>query len=169
MSREYGVLRGQVIAAGDTDGEGKVRVRIPDLGGQNDLLAAPVATLMTGDKRGTWFMPEVNDEVLIAFLRGDVNHPYIIGYLWNGEQRPPETDIHKRVIKTVNGHIITIHDNPDTSQGDTGSIEIRDANGNSIRLENGGITITARPPGGIIINATSVQINGRPVVLGGTI
>ncbi len=168
MSKEYGVVRGQVVEVNDRDGEGKVRVRISDLGGENELIAAPVATLMTGNKRGTWFMPEKDDEVLIAFLRGDVNHPYIIGYLWNGEQRPPETDIHKRVIKTVNGHIITIHDNPGAPQGDTGSIEIKDANGNFILMENGGITISAHN-GAVIISALSVQINGRPVIVGGPI
>jgi uncharacterized protein involved in type VI secretion and phage assembly len=161
-------MRGIVAGVDDGDGEGKVRIRIPDLGGQNEMIAAPVATLMTGDKRGTWFMPEPNDEVLIAFLQGDVNHPYILGYLWNGEQRPPETDRHKRVIKTVNGHIITIHDNPGSPQGDTGSIEIRDAHGSYILMENGGITIHAHN-GGIIIDALSVLINGRPVIVGGPI
>lgn len=168
MTREYGVLRGVVVGVEDPAGEGRVRVRIPDLGGENELHPAPVATLMTGPNRGTWFMPEVDDEVLIAFLRGDVDHPYVIGYLWNGDQRPPETDVHKRVIKSVNANIITLHDNPGSPAGDGGSIEIQDASGNVIRLENGGITIRALT-GGINIEALSVQINGRPVLLGGPI
>ncbi len=163
MSRIYGVVAGQVVDVDDAGGQGRVQVSLPWLGGENKTLPAPVATLMAGSQRGSWFMPEVGDEVLVAFEQGDVNHPFIIGYLWNGEQTPPETDRHKRVIKSVNGHTITIDDKPSAGDGDTGSVEIRDANGNSIKLENGDITIHG--VGSIVIDAPNVIINGRPVCL----
>ena len=75
----------------DPNGEGRIRVDFPWMGGNNQSYWAPVATLMSGSGRGSWFMPEVGDEVLVAFDHEDVNHPYILGFLWNGKDKPPET------------------------------------------------------------------------------
>ena len=49
------------------------------------------ATLMAGNDRGTWFIPEVDDELLVVFEAGDPSRPYVIGALWNGRDAPPET------------------------------------------------------------------------------
>jgi uncharacterized protein involved in type VI secretion and phage assembly len=144
----------------DPQGEGRVKVRYPWMPGNNEGYWAPVATTMAGGGRGTWFMPEDNDEVLIAFDQGDVRHPYIIGYLWNGEDEPPSNDRNLRLIRTVNGHEIALYD-PSISGGDTGYIRIRDAHGNQIELSNANITIQS--VGTITINAPTVIINGRPV------
>jgi uncharacterized protein involved in type VI secretion and phage assembly len=73
---------------------------------------------MAGSGRGIQFIPEVNDEVLVAFEHNDVNRPYIIGSLWNGQDKPPEDDnkivsqgkVQKRIIKSRSGHIITLDD-----------------------------------------------------------
>ena len=56
---------------------------------------APVAAPLAGKKRGAFFMPELGDEVLVAFEHGDFDHPFIIGFLWNGVDTPPETDLQK--------------------------------------------------------------------------
>ena len=63
---------------------------------------------MAGDDRGTFFMPDVGDEVLVAFLAGDPQHPFVVGALWNGKDKPPvsmdgagKNDI--RVICSRNG------------------------------------------------------------------
>jgi uncharacterized protein involved in type VI secretion and phage assembly len=69
-----------------------------------------IATAMTGDDRGTFFMPEAEDEVLVAFEQGDFNHPYIVGFLWNGKDKPPENDTNIRMIKTKSGLKITFDD-----------------------------------------------------------
>ena len=53
---------------------------------------ARIATLMAGKERGTYFIPEVGDEVLVAFEHGDIHYPYIIGSLWNGKEKPFETN-----------------------------------------------------------------------------
>jgi len=47
---------------------------------------------MAGKDRGIFFLPEVDDEVLVAFENGDINQPYVIGSLWNGVDVPPETN-----------------------------------------------------------------------------
>lgn len=160
MSNICGVVVGIVIDVNDPQGEGRVKVRFPWLPGNNEGYWAPVATTMAGGGRGTWFRPEIDDEVLVAFGHGNVQHPYILGSLWNGEDSPPSDDHHLRLIRTVNGHEIAIHD-PEVAAGDTGYISIRDAHGNEIRLSNAQISITS--VGTITINAPNIVINGRPV------
>lgn len=164
MSRMSGVITGQVMSVNDPDGQGRVQVKFPYLGGQNESYWAPVATLMSGGGRGSWFMPEVGDEVLVAFNQDDPAHPHILGYLWNGENQPPETDPQLRVIRSVNGHEIRLYD-PAPSQGDRGYIQIKDAHGNMIELANAIIRITSNSM--IQIDAPQVVINKRPVSLVG--
>ena len=75
----------------DPKGLARVRVRVSGLAdttGTRDLWAR-IATLMAGPNRGTWFLPEVGDEVLVAFERGDARVPYVVGAVWNGSARPP--------------------------------------------------------------------------------
>ena len=55
-------------------------------------------------------MPEIDDEVLVAFEHGDFEHPFIVGFLWNGEDVPPETTNKNRIIKTPGGHQLRFED-----------------------------------------------------------
>ena len=160
MTAMHGVIVGRVKDVNDPDGEGKVQIEFEWMGGTNKHHWAPVATLMSGGGRGSWFMPEVGDEVLVAFDRGQVDFPFIVGYLWNGAQRPPSNDPKLRLIRSVNGHEIAIYD-PGVSGGDTRYIRIRDAHQNMIELSNSQIVISSI--GAITINAPSVTINGRLV------
>ena len=152
-----GVIVGTVVG---TNEEGKVQVKFPWMEGENKLAMASIATVMAGNGRGTWFMPEQDDEVLVAFDRDNSSHPYIIGFLWNGVDKPPTTDPKLRLIHSSNGHEIAIYDPPVTS-GDTGYIQLSDANGNVITMSNASITIVSK--GSITIQAPNVTINGRPV------
>jgi uncharacterized protein involved in type VI secretion and phage assembly len=164
MGKLSGIVTGQVISNRDPDGQGRVQVSLPYLGGQNQSYWAPIATLMSGSNRGSWFMPEIGDEVLVAFLQDDVSHPYIIGFLWNGQDTPPTTDIHLRTIHSVNGHEVQIYDPPVTG-GDQGYIRIQYARGNGttnkVEINNTAIVITS--DSAIQIQAPTVTINGRPV------
>jgi uncharacterized protein involved in type VI secretion and phage assembly len=144
----------------DEAGEGRVLVEFPWMEGSTQSYPAAVASLMAGGGRGAWFMPEEGDEVLVAFDQGQVEHPYIVGFLWNGAQRPPTNDRQMRMIRSVNGHEIVIYD-PDPEAGDQGYIRLQDAHGNLVELANGSITI--RSAGAIQIQAPQVVINGRPV------
>jgi uncharacterized protein involved in type VI secretion and phage assembly len=130
------------------------------MGGHNRHHWAPVATLMSGGGRGSWFMPERGDEVLVAFDRGHVDFPYIVGYLWNGANRPPSTDPQLRLMRSVNGHEIAMYD-PGVSGGDAGYIRIKDAHGNMVELSNAQVVITSRAS--ITLTAPTVTINGRLV------
>jgi phage baseplate assembly protein gpV len=120
----------------------------------------PISAPMSGRTRGMFFMPELEDEVLVACEHGDIDHPYVVGCLWNGMDQPPSNDIQLRLFHSVNGHEIAIYD-PVVSGGDKGFIRLRDAHGNVVELANGQITI--RGVGTINIQAPNVIINGRVV------
>ena len=90
--------------------QGRVRVEYVQV---EDGLESPwayVAAPLAGKSRGMLFMPEVGDEVLVIHGNNDFDHPYVIGYLWNGEQRSPETEPEMRVIKTPGGHQLRFED-----------------------------------------------------------
>ena len=98
-----------------------IKVEFPWLQPPQPSHWAPVATLMSGKDRGVYYMPELDDEVLIAFEHGKFDHPYVVGFLWNGADLPPGGDQHLRLIKSVNGHQIALYD-PPASAGDKGFI-----------------------------------------------
>jgi hypothetical protein len=89
----YGVYSALVIDVKDPDAQGRVKVRFPWLpaGGGDSEAWARLATLMAGNNRGSWFVPDSGDEVLVAFEAGDPRRPYVIGALWNDQAGPPAT------------------------------------------------------------------------------
>jgi uncharacterized protein involved in type VI secretion and phage assembly len=166
VGRISGVVTGTVVNITDPDGQGRVQINLPFLGGQNQSYWAPIATLMSGGKRGSWFMPVLGDEVLVAFNQEDVGHPYIIGFLWNGVDTPPTTDTNLRTIHSVNGHEIQLYD-PPVSGGDKGYVRLQYARGNGTTnvVEINNVSIRIQSDSAVTIQAPSVTINGRPVAL----
>jgi len=108
----YGVMVGVVVNNVDATGMSRVQVRFPWLPEIEPW--ARVAVLMSGPTHGTYFIPQIDDEVLVSFNQGDITDAYIIGSLWNGRDRPPTpipTDaIFKRMIRTPAGHEIIFDD-----------------------------------------------------------
>ena len=84
----YGVFPGIVTDNRDPDDLWRVRLRFPWLAERYESDWARVCVLNAGEHRGFEFMPEVDDEVLVAFEHGDVRRPYVIGGLHNGTNRP---------------------------------------------------------------------------------
>ncbi len=130
-SRIYGVVVGIVTDNKDPDKLGRVKVKIPRISGEDESNWARVASFMAGKERGAFFLPEVDDEVLVAFEYGDINIPYIIGSLWNGKDTPPLTNDdgknNIRMIKSRSGHIIRLDDTDGKEK-----IEIVDKTGNNM-------------------------------------
>jgi phage protein D/phage baseplate assembly protein gpV len=73
----------------DPDGMGRVRVKFPGLGDTIEGWWARVATINAGNERGLFMMPEVNDEVVVAFEHGDTRRPIVIGSLYGGKDKLP--------------------------------------------------------------------------------
>jgi hypothetical protein len=112
VSTAQGVVVGIVKDIEDPLGEGRVRVQFPWLSEEELSGWAPIARTMAGKERGFYYMPELEDEALLAFELGDFDHPYIIGFLHNGVDLPPDDDIDAKVrrVKTVSGHILEFDD-----------------------------------------------------------
>lgn len=104
--------------ADGTDGMGRVKVKFPWMNDSDQSWWARIATPMAGPSMGFYFLPEINDEVLVAFEHGDMTRPYIIGALWNGKDAPPkknsevvaDSKVNERMIKTRAGHVISLDD-----------------------------------------------------------
>jgi uncharacterized protein involved in type VI secretion and phage assembly len=92
---------------------------------------APIATPMTGKSRGVYFLPETGDEVLVGFEHGDFEHPYILGYLWNGVDTAPENEKDNRIILTPGGHTLRFEDKEGQRR-----VILRSSDGRSITLDD---------------------------------
>jgi uncharacterized protein involved in type VI secretion and phage assembly len=139
---------------------GKVRVNYQWLDENHESDWIRIATAMTGNNRGSCFMPEVQDEVLIGFDKGNTRTPYVVGFLWNGVDAPPSQDVRDRRIMSKNGHTIRFLD-ATPSGGSLGALVIQDAHGNAITMSNGKISIHAK--GVLELTAAHITMNGRVV------
>ena len=140
--RLFGLVVGVVTNNQDPDKLGRVKVRFPWLSDSEESHWARLAVPMGGKDRGTYFLPEVDDEVLVAFEHGDARFPYVLGALWNGKDAPPATNgdgkNNLRLIKSRSGHLIKLNDEDGKE-----TIEIIDKSGkNSIVIDTAKNTLT---------------------------
>lgn len=134
MSRMQGVTTGFVK---EVDPElGRVRVSMPIFPENIESDWAAVASPLAGKKRGALFMPEIGDEVLLAFGNGRFDTPYVVGYLWNGDQISPENTPKHRVIITPGGHQLRFEDKDPDKPAEGGRIILKSDGGHSITLED---------------------------------
>jgi uncharacterized protein involved in type VI secretion and phage assembly len=181
--RLYGVYVAQVQSITDPDSQGRVRVRLPwspDSAGSSYEAWARLATFMAGPNRGAWFIPDVGDEVLVVFEAGDPRRPYVIGALWNGSDAPPESmdgagNNYIKSITSRRGVKITLDDTEGTEKftvvtpggqklelkDGPGVVEIKDSNGNSIKLESSGMTL--RTAAKLTIEASTINVSAGMV------
>jgi uncharacterized protein involved in type VI secretion and phage assembly len=181
--RWYGVYPALVTDVSDPDGMGRVKVALPwvaDTGDGRYEAWARVATLMAGNDRGSWFIPDKDDEVLISFEGGDPRRPYVLGGLWNGKDQPPETmdgagKNAKKVLRSRNGVKVTLDDTDGretlvletpggqkvTLRDGPGAIELVDSNGNSVKLSTTGVAIESA--GKVSITATQLEVSAAMV------
>lgn len=171
----YGVHSALVTDNKDPEAQGRLKIVF-----EGQEYWARLATLMAGNNQGSWFIPDVNNEVLVAFEGGDVHKPYVIGSLWNGRDMPPESmdgNNSRKVLRSRNGLKITLDDQDGqekfivetpgaqkiTMRDGPGSIVIEDSNGNSIKLESDSLTVTA--PGKVSINASTIEVSAGMVTV----
>jgi uncharacterized protein involved in type VI secretion and phage assembly len=157
VGRITGVVIGVVTNNEDKEGLGRVKVRFPWLSEADESHWARIAVPMAG-KGGIYFLPEVEDEVLVAFEHGDVRFPYVLGALWNGQQTPPTTnddgENNLRIIKSRSGHIIRLNDEDGKEK-----IEIVDkSEKNSIVFDTAKNTITITTDKDITLSAAKGTI-----------
>jgi len=110
-----GILVGIVTNTNDPKKLGRVQVKYPSLGENCISDWAKLVSPMAGKERGIAFFPEVDDEVLVAFESEDIHRPYILGSLWNSQDKPPQDvyaggKVSQRIIRSVSGHVIVLDD-----------------------------------------------------------
>jgi uncharacterized protein involved in type VI secretion and phage assembly len=148
--RFYGVVTGHVTSLLDPMGLGRVQLELPFLDDGDTSPWARIAVPMSGVFSGAAFLPQVGDEVLVAFEHGDTNVPYVIGSLWNGFAPPPPNvpvpDSPVRTsytIRTATGNQVLITEEPPSVQ---------------ILSPLAGQAITMSKTGTVVMSANSAQI-----------
>jgi uncharacterized protein involved in type VI secretion and phage assembly len=179
----FGVHLGLVTSVRDEAGIGRVQVRIPALHEDSDALVwARVAVPFAGGDRGAFLIPDVGDEVVIAFVAGDARHPVVIGSLWNGADAPPETlpgdTVDRWSFTGKNGTRIAIVEESsgqetisfETPAGVSGTLTDEAggkvefiAGGNTVTLETSGVSVQAGA--GVTVNAPKVEITAGQVTV----
>jgi len=147
--RVYGVTLAEVSDLDDPQGLGRVKVTFPWLSEQVDSAWARIATAWAGDNRGTYLLPEVGDEALVAFRHGSLQHPYILGFLWSDTARPPEPTprADKRELRSRTGHRVVFNDLTANE-----SLTVQSQGGHKIVLDDSaaGTEITITDSGGLL-------------------
>jgi len=151
----------------------RVKVRYPWHDKPSESYWARLATPMAGADRGLVLIPEVGDEVLVAFEREDLRFPYILGALWNGKDKPPVANDDgkndKRKFVSRKKHHLLFDD------GAKGVVELRhekgrrivlddtgflveDERGNTVKVDSNSGAMTIEAKGQLNIRAGSIKI-----------
>jgi len=174
----------RVVSLDDPDSANRVQVRLIAFDGDdNDApLWARVVSAFAGNDRGAFFIPDVDDEVLVVFAGGDTRFPLIVGGLWNGTSPAPASidsggrNVTKCIVskngiritftdesgqetlklETPGGQSVTLKDGP-------GTLTLKDSNGNTIKLETAGITVTASAK--VTVQASQVAVSAGMVTV----
>jgi Rhs element Vgr protein len=160
---------------GDPAGEARIRVKVPSVDLQGEGVWARVATLDAGSSRGTTFLPEIDDEVVVGFFNDDPRHPVVLGMVHSSAHAPPEeasddNDLKgfysrsgMRILFDDKDTILTI----DTPKGQTVLLDDKakkvtcsDSHGNKLVMSSSGISIESASD--LVLKASgNVKIEGQ--------
>ena len=175
-------LLAKVISLDDPQQLNRVQVRLlafDDAAQQDAPMWARVVAPFAGDDRGAFFLPDLDDEVLVVFAQGDPRHPLIVGGLWNGSASPPATIDNGRNrtkrIKSKNGIVVTLEDQDGqeklqletpggcklTLKDGPGGVTLKDSNGNTFQLQPAGVSLQAAAK--VSVQAPMVEVSAGMV------
>jgi len=168
-----GVAVALVTQNKDEDGLCRVKVRYPWHDKPRESYWARLAVPMAGDGRGVVMIPEVGDEVLVAFEREDLRFPYVMGALWSGKDKPPITNDDgrndKRIVRSRKKHQLLFddgargvvelaHENGGMVRFTDDEIIVRDSQGNQLKIESKSGALTLQAAGKLNIKAAAITI-----------
>lgn len=171
--RYYGVVEALVVES-DGDDEGRVRLSFPWFDSTTVTDWCRVSQLYAGNGYGSVFVPEQGDEVLVAFVHGDMRFPVVLGGLYNGQDRPPTARTggrDQKIIRTKHGHEVLLDDTASQAAvritSAAGHVVELDDQGKEIRITAaGGGTVTVSAQGEITLKAAKVTVDSSAVELG---
>lgn len=164
--RVHEAVVGVVTANKDPDKLGRVKIKVPILSDTDATWWAQIVMIGAGKNRGWFFLPEINDEVLVMFEHGDMERPVVIGALWNGKDKPPDKNPGgnpRRAFKSRSGSQVIFDDEKDQLIIEDGSQTGRitfDAKANKMTIESlkGDICLQA-PKGEVLIKGKDIEIS----------
>jgi len=167
---------------GDADGEFRIRVRLPVLGESAQPIFARPASFDAGENRGGTYLPEIGDEVIVAFLDDDPRHAVVLGSLHSSARPAPinpadanpekgyfsreglklvfDDDKKSIRLETPGGHSVTLDD-------EAGEIRVTDSNGNTLVFDAAGIAfesardVTLKAAANIAIEGVNVSADAN--------
>jgi phage protein D/phage baseplate assembly protein gpV len=183
-TRLFGVVIALVSDVNDPQNLGRVKVTYPWL--SDDYVSDWARTVQSGagHQRGAMVVPEVGDEVLVAFEHGDPRWPYVVGGLYNGVDTPKagpvdvvdsgSGEINRRSFVSRRGHRMDFLDQAGKADGvtiSTGDDKLRlqmDATGTKLTIHSDG-TVIVEASQGVTIDASSasVELKGGDIKLTG--
>lgn len=153
----FGVYTAIVSEVGEPKHPGEVRLRFDWFDPKMQTEWCRVCNLYAGNKYGTFFHPEKDDEVLVAFVQGDMRQPVVLGGLYNGQDKPPTArtqDKDEKVIRTKAGHQITLDD----TRGSEKIVIVDKTGKNSVVIDANANSITVTAQGKLVLNGKGVEI-----------
>jgi len=169
-----GLAFGRVTDNQDPKELGRVKVKLALHSADQSSFWARIATPMAGPEIGAWFLPEVDDEVLVGFIGEDPAYPVVLGAVWNSQQAPPETNADgnndRRLIRSRSRHELRFDD------GEANEIELTMEDGSRVYLAEGHAVLEDRQgnkveikDGDVTVEATGkLTLKGANVVLQAT-
>ena len=118
-----------------------------------------VAQPYAGNGYGVFLVPEVGDEVLVAFIHGDMRLPIVLGGLYNGQDKPPtsrQDDTDQKLIRTKAGHELLFDDSDGTER-----VTLETAGGHALDLDDAGRERRSRPAAGTRSRSTTTAGRSR--------
>jgi uncharacterized protein involved in type VI secretion and phage assembly len=163
----------------DPDKAGRVKVKLPTVSDADESAWARVVSPGAGNKRGLHLMPDVGDEVLVAFIGGDFRNPVVLGGIWSKKNAPPTPEpvkgdkVSERSLTLASGAKLVFTENTDKSkavvalkhaeaetslQFDKDGIKLNAKKGTKIKIAVGEASIEMQSDGTITIKGGAITI-----------
>lgn len=177
-----GVVNAVVTAAKDPENQGRVKVKFPVLSDNYESWWARTVQAGAGASRGAVVLPEVGDEVLVAFGHGSFQQPFVLGGLYNGKDKPDKpwanhvgsTDgaVQRRAFVSRTGMLVEFLESPDGEQltvsthGGKQKISLVQKPDAAIEIfSEGPVNVTANKDVSVTTTTGEVTIKGKKVTV----
>lgn len=162
--RYYGVAEAVVTSVDDPEQEGRVKVQFPWFDPGMDSDWCRVAQIYAGKGYGAFWVPEIDDEVIVGFVQGDMRFPIVLGGLYNGVDKPPthrDSSTDQKMFQTKAGHILLFDDTSGQER-----VQLTTKGGHEVTMDDAGQSVTVETSSGqkITMDASSITIEAKASV-----